>query len=150
MRLVRRTVKKTGLLTAVKDGHGRLATDRAQIEEIVLEELAKIFSGQCSPIFTHRGEQLIKELDIKQLLGWQEWMKDSVDSNAHEEVCRRSTKVEVKSVIDKIKLHRAPGVDNVMVAMLKYAGPCFINLLTELINNIFLEGQLTETLLVGK
>ena len=150
MRLVRRTVKKTGLLTAVKDGHGRLATDRAQIEEIVLEELAKICFGQRSPIFTHRGEQLIKELDIKQLLGWQEWMKDSVDSNAHEEVCRRSTKVEVKSVIDKMKLHRAPGVDNVMVAMLKYAGPCFINLLTELINNIFLEGQLPETLLVGK
>ena len=121
-RLVRRTVRKKGLLTAVKDGHGRLATDRAQIEEIVLEELAKIFSGQCSPIFTHRGEQLIKELDIKQLLGWQEWMKDSVDSNAHEEkVCRRTTEVEVKSVVEKMKLHKAPGVDNVRVAMLKYA-----------------------------
>ena len=72
--------------------------------------------------FTPRGEQLIKELDIKQLLGWQEWMKDSVDSNAHEEkVCRRTTEVEVKSVVEKMKLHKAPGVDNVRVAMLKYA-----------------------------
>ena len=48
-----------------------------------------------------------------------------------------------------MKLHRAPGVDNVTVAMLKYAGPCFITLLTELINNLFLEGQVPETLLVG-
>ena len=31
-RLVRRTVKKKGVLSAVKDGHGRLATDRARIE----------------------------------------------------------------------------------------------------------------------
>ena len=74
-RLVRRTVKKKGLLSAIKDTQGKLATDRAWIEEIVLEELAKIFSGQRSAIFTHRGEQLIKEMDVKQLMGWQEWMK---------------------------------------------------------------------------
>ena len=43
-RLVRRTVKKKGLLSAIKDTQGKLATDRARIEEIVLE-LAKIFSG---------------------------------------------------------------------------------------------------------
>ena len=71
-RLVRRTVKKKGILSAVKDTQGKLATDRARIEEIVLEELAKIFSGQRSAIFTHRGEQLIKEMDVKQLMGWQE------------------------------------------------------------------------------
>ena len=150
-RLVRRTVKKKGVLSAVKDGHGRLATDRARIEEIVLEELAKIFSGQRSAIFSHRGQQLIKEMDVKQLLGWQEWMKDSVDSNAPEgKVCRRTSEAEVKSVIDKMKLQRAPGVDNVTVAMLKYAGPGFISLLTELVNNIFLEGQVPEALLVGR
>ena len=45
-RLVRRTVKKKGLLSAIKDTQGKLATDRARIEEIVLEELAKIFSGK--------------------------------------------------------------------------------------------------------
>ena len=150
-RLVRRTVKKKGVLSAVKDGHGRLATDRARIEEIVLEELSKIFSGQRSAIFSHRGQQIIKEIDVKQLLGWQEWMKDSVDRNAHEgKVCRRTSEAEVKAVIDKMKLQRAPGVDNVTVAMLKYAGPGFIRLLTELINNIFLEGQVPETLLVGR
>ena len=127
-RLVRRTVKKKGLLSAIKDTQGKLATDRAWIEEIVLEELAKIFSGQRSAIFTHRGEQLIKEMDVKQLMGWQEWMKDTVVSTTHEEqVCRRTTDAEVKAVIDKMKLQQSPGVDNVTVAMLKYAGPCFVN-----------------------
>ena len=90
-------------------------------------------------------------MDVKQLLGWQEWMKDSLDSNAHEgKVCRQTSEAEVKSVIDKMKLQRAPGVDNVTVAMLKYAGPGFISLLTELVNNIFLEGQVPEALLVGR
>ena len=150
-RLVRRTVRKKDVLTAVKDAQGKLATDRARIEEIVLEELAKFFSGQWSAIFTHRGEQLIKELDIKQLLGWQEWMKDSVDSNAHEEqVCKQTTEIEVKTFINKMKLQRAPGVDNVMVAMLKYAGPSFITMLTEVINKPFQEGQVSESLLVGR
>jgi len=150
-RLVRRTVKKKGILSAVKDTQGKLATDRAWIEEIVLEELAKIFSGQRSAIFTHRGEQLIKEMDVKQLMGWQELMKDTVGSTTHEgQVCRRTTEAEVKAVIDKMKLQRSPGVDNVTVAMLKYAGPCFVSMLTDVINATFHEGKVPESLLVGR
>jgi len=150
-RLVRRTVKKKGILSAVKDTQGRLATDRARIEEIVLEELAKIFSGQRSAIFIHRGEQLIKEMDVKQLMGWQEWMNDIVDSTTHEEqVCRRTTEVEVKAAIDKMKLQRSPGVDNVTVSMLKYAGPCFMSMLTDVINAAFQEGKVPDSLLVGR
>ena len=150
-RLVRRTVKKKGVLSAVKDAQGILATDRARIEEIVLEELAKIFSGQRSAIFSHRGEQLIKEMEVKQLMGWQEWMNDTVVSTAHEEqVCRRTTTVEVKTVIDKMKLQRSPGVDNVTVAMLRHAGPCFVSMLTEVINTAFHEGKVPDSVLVGR
>jgi len=146
-RLVRRTVKKKGILLAIKDAQGKLATDKARIEEIVLEELAKIFSGQRSAIFTHRGEQLIKEMDVKQLMGWQEWMKDTVNSTTHEEqVCRGTP----ETVIEKMKLQRALGVDNVMVAMLKYAGPSFITMLTEAINETFQEGKVPESLLIGR
>ena len=43
-RLVKRTVKKRGILRVVRDAQGRLATDRARIEEIVLEEGSAIFS----------------------------------------------------------------------------------------------------------
>ena len=146
-RLVRRTVKKKGILLAIKDAQGKLAKDKARIEEIVLEELAKIFSGQRSAIFTHRGEQLIKEMDVKQLMGWQEWMKDTVNSTTHEEqVCRGTP----ETVIEKMKLQRALGVDNVMVAMLKYAGPSFITMLTEAINETFQEGKVPESLLIGQ
>ena len=58
--------RKAGSLTVIADAEGRLATDKAMIEQIVLEELEKIFSGKQSGkrlhIFSHRGEQLIKEL----------------------------------------------------------------------------------------
>ena len=40
-----------------------------------------------------------------------------------------------------MKLQRAPGVDNVMVSMLKYAGPSFVVMLTEVINKKLSGGQ---------
>ena len=40
-----------------------------------------------------------------------------------------------------MKLQRAPGVDNVMVSMLKYAGPSFVAMLTEVINKKLSGGQ---------
>ena len=58
--------RKAGSLSVIADAEGQLATDKAMIEQIVLEELEKIFSGKQSGkrshIFSHRGEQLIKEL----------------------------------------------------------------------------------------
>ena len=129
----------------MKDAQGRLATDRTRIEEVV-----KIFSGQRSAIFSHRGEQLIKEMEIKQLIGWQEWMKDS-DSTTHEnQVCKQTTETEIRDVKEKMKLQRAPGVDNVSIAMLKYASPCFVTMLTKVINKTFQEGKVPESLLVGR
>ena len=47
-RLVKRTVKKRGILRVVRDAQGRLATDRARIEEIVLEEGSAIFSQRTA------------------------------------------------------------------------------------------------------
>ena len=44
-------------------------------------------------------------MDVKQLMGWLEWMKDTVNSTTHEEqVCRGTTETEVKTVIEKMKL----------------------------------------------
>ena len=80
-RLVKRTVKKKGILTAAKDVQGKLATDRKRIEEIVLEELAKVFSGQHSTIFSQRGEQLIKEMDIKHYQGQSSHREDEASES---------------------------------------------------------------------
>ena len=77
--------------------------------------------------------------------------EDTVVRTTHEErVCRRTTEAEVKAVIDKMKLQRSPGVDNVTVAMLKYAGPCFMSMLTDVINATFHEGKVPDSLLVGR
>ena len=77
--------------------------------------------------------------------------EDTVVSTTHEEqVCRRTTEAEVKAVIDKMKLQRSPGVDNVTVAMLKYAGLCFVSMLTDVINATFHEGKIPDSLLVRR
>ena len=90
-------------------------------------------------------------MEIKQLIGWQEWMKDSVDSTTHEnQVCKQTTETEIRDVKEKMKLQRAPGVDNVSIAMLKYASPCFVTMLTKVINKTFQEGKVPESLLVGR
>ena len=78
-------------------------------------------------------------------------MKDSVDSTTHEnQVCKQTTETEIRDVKEKMKLQRAPGVDNVSIAMLKYASPCFVTMLTKVINKTFQEGKVPESLLVGR
>ena len=149
--LVRRVERKAGSLTAVADAEGRLATDKARIERIVLGELEKIFSGKRSHIFSHRGEQLVKELTTKDKMGWKEWIKESTNPNQHEtKVCSKVSEQEVAGIINKLKLQRAPGVDGVTVSMLRYAGPLLVALMTDLVNQILREGQVPEALLVGK
>ena len=141
--LVRRVEKKAGSLSAIVDAEGRLATDKATIERIVLVELEKIFSGKRSHIFTHKGEQLIKELAAKDKQGWKEWIKDAVNPNQHQtNVCAKVSEQDISVIISKLKNQRAPGVDGVTVAMLKYAGPLLVALMTDLVNQVLAEGSL--------
>ena len=63
--LVRKAEKKSGSLSAIKDENGNLITNLALVERIVLEQLSLIFSGQRSPVFTNRNEQIIKEAQTK-------------------------------------------------------------------------------------
>ena len=150
-KLVRKVVKKAGCLSAIKDLEGVLATDRDKIEEIVLSELAKIFSGQKSRIFTHRNAQLIKEAAKTSAGGWEEWISDSVDPLKYEDrVCRPVGEAEIGRIVNGLKRHRAPGVDGVTPMMLKCAGPVLLNQLTELFNAILGEGCVPEALAVGK
>ena len=149
--LVRRVEKKAGSLSAIVDAEGRLATDKAMIERIVLEELEKIFSGKRSHIFTHKGEQLIKELAAKDKQGWKEWIKDAVNPNQHQtNVCAKVSEQDISVIISKLKNQRAPGVDGVTVAMLKYAGPLLVALMTDLVNQVLAEGSVPQALLIGK
>ena len=138
-------------MSALRDANGVLATARDRIEEIVLQELEKIFSGHRSKIFSHRNEQLVKEVAAAAGKGWRDWVPDSVDPCKFEDVvCRPVSEREVEKVIAGLKMNRAPGVDGVTSSMLKLAGPLFISMFTDLVNTAFKEGQVPESLAVGK
>ena len=49
-----------------------------------MEELAKVFSGQHSAIFSQRGEQLIKEMDIKHYQGQSSHREDEASVRPEE------------------------------------------------------------------
>ena len=57
--------KKKGLLSAISDCNGRLVTDFLQLKDIVITELAKVSKGMKSKVFTSRGQQLLKEVEVK-------------------------------------------------------------------------------------
>jgi len=74
------------------------------VEQIFLDELEKIFSVKCSHIFTHKGEQLIKELAVKDKQGWKEWINYAVDPNQHEtNVCAKVSEQDISVIIRKLK-----------------------------------------------
>ena len=55
---------------------------------IVLQQLALIFSGQESPIFSHRNEQLLKEMNVKSSKNRKDWIIPENDEDMYEDkVC---------------------------------------------------------------
>ena len=150
-KLVRKVDRKSGGLSAVKDADGNLHTDIKKIEEIVLEELSKIFSVRKSKIFSSRNEQLIKEVLVKEDMGWEEWIPTLKPNNEYEEeICRKVDITHIDESIKKIKEDRAPGVDGITANMLKLSSLAFRTKLTELVNEIIQEGEVPESLLIGK
>ena len=133
---------------AVKDQDGVLHTDAEKIEEIVLEELAKIFSGQKSKVFSSKNEQIIREIQVKEAGGWEEWIpKVKPDSEYESTVCVTIGVSQLEGILNGLKDDGAPGVDGVTSSMLKHASDQFKSMLTDLINSILTEG---EVLQIGK
>ena len=148
---MRKTTKKGGGLTAIKDNDRILPMDYQRIEHVVQEELAKIFSIRKSRIFKSRNEQIIKEMNMKDTLGWQKWTPKIKPETEYEgEVCTAVSMHHVKSIISNLKEDRAPGVDDVSTNMLKLSSQSFLVRLTEVINAILLEGEVPESLLIGQ
>ena len=149
--LARKVERKSGSLLAIKDENRVLITNRALLERIVLEQLALIFSGQRSPVFTHRGEQLIKEAAAKENNNWKEWIVPESNASEHEaEVCANITLSTVSDLVSKLKRDRAPGVDGVSSAMLMAAGPLALELLTYMFNHMLRIGRVPDSLQTGK
>ena len=102
-------------------------------------------------MFTHRGEQLIKEAAAKENTNWKEWIVPESDASEHEaEVCANITLSTVSDLVSKLKRDRAPGVDGVSSAMLMAAGPLALELLTDMFNHMLGIGGVPHALQTGK
>ena len=93
-------MRKSSELNAVEAENGDLITDKALLEETVLEDLSKIFMGQKSKIFVHKGQQLIKAAKVRYQEDHQDWIPDNVVQDKHEdEVCKQVTIAEIKKIV---------------------------------------------------
>ena len=149
--LARRVEKKKGLLAAINDCDGKLVTEFLQLKDTVVTEMAKVSMGQTSKVFTSRGQQLLKEVTIKNDCAFEKWCpKERDEFEYQDEVCQPVGVADVMEIIKSLKVDRAPGIDNVTPSMLKGASTSFIGKLTEVVNESLKEGKVPASLLVGK
>ena len=66
------------------------------------------------------------------------------------DVCKPATLAEITDLIKSHISDRAPGVDGVQPEMLKHASASFIQMFTEVINEILESGEVASVLLTGK
>ena len=149
--LVKKTEKKKGGLTSLKGPDGKVETEREKVADLAITGLANIFNGKKSPIFESHGEQIIKEITVKNSFNYEKWTPKVNDEFKHEdEVCAPCSIEEVKKVVKGLKIKRAPGVDGVLTTMLKNASDKFICHFTGLINNCFRDGDIPQVFNTGK
>ena len=149
--LGRRVEKKKGLLSAINDCNGKLVTEFLQLKDTVVTEMAKVSMGQTSKVFTSRGQQLLKEVSVKNKCAFERWCpKERDEFEYQDEVCQPVGVAYVMEVVKSLKYDRAPGIDNVTPSMLKGASAPFLGKLTEVVNESLKEGKVPASLLVGK
>ena len=115
------TTKKKGGLSIIKGPDGKIETEREKVADLAITELAKVFIGQKSPIFESHGQQIIKEIIVKNSTNYEKWIPKVNDEFKFEsEVCGPS-KEKIIAIIKSIKAGCALGVDGVLTTMLKNA-----------------------------
>jgi hypothetical protein len=106
--LARRVEKKKGLLSAINDCDGKLVTEFLQLKDTVVTEMAKVSLGQTSKIFISRGQQLLKEISVKNECAFEKWCpKERDEFEYQDEVCQPVGVADVMEVIKSLKLDRA-------------------------------------------
>ena len=150
-RLARKTTKKKGGLSIIKGPDGKVQTEREKVADLAITELAKVFIGQKSPIFESHGQQIIKEILVKNSTNYEKWIPKVNDEFKFEsEVCAPCSKEKIIAIIKSIKAGRAPGVDGILTTMLKNASDEYFTKLTEMINICLESGDIPAILNTGK
>ena len=116
-----------------------------------MTQLARSFLGQRSPIFTHRGQQLLKEVKITEKTDFDQWILiEHPESEYEAQVCGPVSHEDISRITKELKSDRAPGVDGILTDMVKSASSKFMSKFTELINEILHEGYVPDSLQTGK
>ena len=135
----------------MEDEHGELATDRSIVEEIVLQELSKIFKGQRSKIFESRGEQLVAAAYTMHHKDQKDWVGPIEDADRHEqEVCQPVSLNQVMDLVAKHKDSRASGIDGIPTRLFKNASGMFYEMMTDMINDCLESGTSPQCLNTGR
>ena len=149
--LANKVMRKSSEINAVEGEDREIITERVELQRTVLEELAKIFKGKTSKIFTHKGQQLIKVVKVKHLEDHKRWILDNEQPDKHEEeVCRPATVNEIKDIVKRNKDSRASGVDELPTLLFINATQRYLEELTDLVNDCLLQGETPECLNTGK
>ena len=146
-KFARRVERNKGKLDALKDP----VTEYNKLKDLVATELAKVSLGMKSKLFTCRGEQVIKEVLIKNGCNYERWIPTvRGEFEYEEEVCYPVSVSDVQESIKGLKLNRAAGLDMVSTTMLKTASRSMICLITKMFNEVLKTGVVPEDLQIGK
>ena len=119
-------MKHKGALSALKDGEGRIMTKREELADLALTGRAMAFMGYRSPIFESKGEQVLKEVSVRNMSNYEKWAPIIWPECEYEdEICYEASINKVFEGINSIKVDRAAGVDKVLSTMLHSASHGF-------------------------
>ena len=106
---------------------------------------------QQSPMFKSKGEQVLKEVSVRNMADHKKWApKIWPECEYEDEVCHEASINEVLVVVNSIKADQAAGVDKVMSTMLHSASHGFLVKLTSMINGCLASGYVPSSLQSGK
>ena len=91
----------------------------ARITDMVVTNLAEIYCGKKSRIFTSRNKELVKEVLVRDQTNFDCWMPRERDPTEYEQVSKPTSVEELNEIHNLHKDERAPGVDGLMSLMLK-------------------------------
>lgn len=115
--------RKKQAILPVKNEKGEQLHDKEQIKDRWSEHFKKVLNRDRVESVIDENEKIIEKLDIN---------------------CEPFTVEELNTVVKKLKNGKAAGPDQVVGEFLKYGGSVLKNKLLEVINRIFLEGEVPE------
>ena len=66
-------------MSIIKGPNGKIETERNKVADLAITKLAKVFLGQKSSVVESHGQQIIKEITVKNSTNYGKWIKKAKD-----------------------------------------------------------------------